>query len=212
MKNRIISILFTLCVIPSFIQAGIRGTIFDENNEPVIGANVVIEGTSTGTITDFDGNFELDAQPGQKLVVSYMGYIAQTIAAADGMKVSLVPDTKALEEVVVIGYGASKKSNISGSVETVKADELPKAGSASVGEMLRGRTSGMVISSNSAAPGASQSITIRGGLSGQKPLIVIDGIPQLQGGTPSSGTGYSGSEKDNSLLTFLRMILSPSIF
>lgn len=200
MKNRIISILFTLCVIPSFIQAGIRGTIFDENNEPVIGANVVIEGTSTGTITDFDGNFELDAQPGQKLVVSYMGYIAQTIAAADGMKVSLVPDTKALEEVVVIGYGASKKSNISGSVETVKADELPKAGSASVGEMLRGRTSGMVISSNSAAPGASQSITIRGGLSGQKPLIVIDGIPQLQGGTPSSGTGYSGSEKDNSLI------------
>lgn len=200
MKDRILIILCALCMLPVSLLAGIKGTIFDENNEPVIGANVVIEGTTTGTITDFDGNFELDAQPGQKLVISYMGYIAQTVAASNGMKVSLVPDTKALEEVVVIGYGASKKSNISGSVETVKADELPKAASASVGEMLRGRTSGMVISSNSAAPGASQSITIRGGLSGQKPLIVIDGIPQLQSSSPSSGTGYSGSDKDNSLI------------
>lgn len=182
------------------MMAGIKGVVYDETGEPVIGANVVIKGTTIGTITDFDGNFEIEAADGQELEISYMGYISQTVGAKANMRVDLKPDTKVIDEVVVIGYGASKKSNISGSVETVKADELPKAASASVGEMLRGRTSGMNITSNSAAPGASQTITIRGGLSGQKPLVVIDGIPQVQTSNLGSGTGYSGSEKDNSLI------------
>ncbi len=198
MRKYIYIIAAIFCATTAF--AGVKGVVYDENGEPVIGANVVIEGTTTGTITDFDGNFEIDAQAGQKLVFSYMGYISQTLAAADNMRVDLVPDTKVIDEVVVIGYGASKKSNISGSVETVKAEDLPKAASASVGEMLRGRTSGMFIQSTSASPGASQNITIRGGLSGQKPLIVIDGVPQIQAKNLSSGTGYSGVDKDNSLM------------
>lgn len=192
--------LFAFLMSASLLFADITGVVFDETGEPVIGASVVIEGTTSGTVTDFDGNFTLNATAGQNLVFSYMGYVTQTIPAAANMSVTLLPDTKVIDEVVVIGYGASKKSNISGSVEVVKADELPKAASASVGEMLRGRTSGMFISSNSASPGASQSITIRGGLSGQKPLIVIDGIPQLQASSLNSGTGYSGSDKDNSLI------------
>ena len=182
------------------LYADVTGLVLDETGEPVIGASILIEGTTTGTITDLDGNFTIDASDGQMLVISYMGYATQTVAASNNLKVTLLPDTKVIEEVVVIGYGASKKSNISGSVEMVKADDLPKAASASVGEMLRGRTSGMFIQSNSASPGASQSITIRGGLSGQKPLVVIDGVPQLQTGSLSSGTGYSGSDKDNSLI------------
>ncbi|MBR0295979.1 MAG: TonB-dependent receptor [Paludibacteraceae bacterium] len=182
------------------LYADVTGLVLDETGEPVIGASILIEGTTTGTITDLDGNFTIDATDGQMLVISYMGYATQTVAASNNLKVTLLPDTKVIEEVVVIGYGASKKSNISGSVEMVKADDLPKAASASVGEMLRGRTSGMFIQSNSASPGASQSITIRGGLSGQKPLVVIDGVPQLQTGSLSSGTGYSGSDKDNSLI------------
>lgn len=182
------------------LYADVTGLVLDETGEPVIGASILIEGTTTGTITDLDGNFTIDASDGQMLVISYMGYATQTVAASNNLKVTLLPDTKVIEEVVVIGYGASKKSNISGSVEMVKADDLPKAASASVGEMLRGRTSGMFIQSNSASPGASQSITIRGGLSGQKPLVVIDGVPQLQTGSLSSGTGYSGGEKDNSLI------------
>ena len=182
------------------LYADVTGLVLDETGEPVIGASILIEGTTTGTITDLDGNFTIDASDGQMLVISYMGYATQTVAASNNLKVTLLPDTKVIEEVVVIGYGASKKSNISGSVEMVKADDLPKAASASVGEMLRGRTSGMFIQSNSASPGASQSITIRGGLSGQKPLVVIDGVPQLQTGSLNSGTGYSGSDKDNSLI------------
>lgn len=182
------------------LYADVTGLVLDETGEPVIGASILIEGTTTGTITDLDGNFTIDATDGQMLVISYMGYATQTVAAKNNLKVTLLPDTKVIEEVVVIGYGASKKSNISGSVEMVKADDLPKAASASVGEMLRGRTSGMFIQSNSASPGASQSITIRGGLSGQKPLVVIDGVPQLQSSSLTSGTGYSGSDKDNSLI------------
>ncbi len=182
------------------LYADVTGLVLDETGEPVIGASILIEGTTTGTITDLDGNFTIDASDGQMLVISYMGYATQTVAASNNLKVTLLPDTKVIDEVVVIGYGASKKSNISGSVEMVKADDLPKAASASVGEMLRGRTSGMFIQSNSASPGASQSITIRGGLSGQKPLVVIDGVPQLQSSSLTSGTGYSGSDKDNSLI------------
>lgn len=194
--------LFTtlLLMLSTTLFAGITGTVFDENKEPVIGANIVIEGTTTGTITDFDGNFDVDATAGQKLIVSYMGYISQTVVAKNGLVINLVPDSKMIDEVVVVGYGATKKSNISGSVEVVKADELPKAASASVGEMLRGRSAGMNITSTSASPGASQNISIRGGLSGQKPLIVIDGIPQLQPDNLGSGTGYSGGDKDNSLI------------
>ena len=197
-KRQTILIALLVAAIPLF--ADITGVVVDETGETVIGASVQIEGSTTGTITDFDGNFTISASEGDKLVISYMGYITQTLPAKSDMRVVLVADTKALDEVVVIGYGASKKSNISGSVEMVKADDLPKAASASVGEMLRGRTSGMFIASNSAQPGASQSITIRGGLSGQKPLVVIDGIPQLQSAGVSSGTGYSGGDKDNSLI------------
>ncbi|MBO4665308.1 MAG: SusC/RagA family TonB-linked outer membrane protein, partial [Paludibacteraceae bacterium] len=193
-------IFVALLMIGLPLWADVTGLVVDENGEPVIGASILIEGTTTGTITDFDGNFTIGASEGQNLVISYMGYVTQTLPAKNSMNVALQPDTKVIDEVVVIGYGASKKSNISGSVETVKADELPKAASASVGEMLRGRTSGMFIQSTSASPGASQEITIRGGLSGQKPLVVIDGVPQLQSGSLNSGTGYSGSDKDNSLI------------
>ena len=199
MKTRYL-LLTAILLLALPAMADITGVVYDENGEAVIGASIMIEGTTAGTITDFDGNFTVGATEGQNLVISYMGYITQTVPAKNSMRIDLQPDTKVIDEVVVIGYGASKKSNISGSVEMVKADDLPKAASASVGEMLRGRTSGMNITSNSAAPGASQAITIRGGLSGQKPLIVIDGIPQLQSGAPSSGTGYSGTDKDNSLI------------
>lgn len=201
MKKYILSMCLALSAMCLYAQQlRVSGVVTDETGEAVIGANVVIAGSSTGTITDFDGRFTLEAQSGQKLVVSYMGYETQTLPAAADMQVRLVPDNKALEEVVVVGYGATKKSNISGSVEMVKADDLPKAASASVGEMLRGRTAGMNITNNSAAPGASQTISIRGGLSGQKPLIVIDGVPQIKSNGLGSGAAYGGESKDNGLI------------
>jgi TonB-linked SusC/RagA family outer membrane protein len=181
----------------------VKGTVKDDAGEGAIGATVMVEGTTNGTVTDFDGNFVVkDVKVGQNLVISYIGYVTQTvkIVGEAPITVTLKSDAEVLDEVVVVGYGAQKKSNISGAVSTVKTDELPRAASASLGEMLRGRSSGMSITSNSASPGSSLNITIRGGLSGQKPLIVIDGVPQVQSGASSSGTAYGGSEHDNGLI------------
>lgn len=179
----------------------VRGSVADEHGEGIIGASVMIKGTTTGTVTDLDGNFTLPNVPTNATVsVTYMGYESQEKKAEAKLLFTLKEDVALLDEVVVVGYGTQKKSSISGAVASVKADDLPTAASASVGSMLRGRAAGMNITSNSATPGSSMSISIRGGLSGQKPLIVIDGVPQVQSSTVSAGTAYSGGDKDNGLI------------
>lgn len=178
----------------------VKGTVND-NMGSVIGASVVIKGTTNGVITDMDGNFTLPNVPeGAIIQVSYIGYKTQEKPATPVMEFLLEEDTEMLDEVVVVGYGTQKKSSISGAVASVKADELPTAASASVGSMLRGRAAGMNITQNSATPGASLSISIRGGLSGQAPLIVIDGVPQVSSKTLTAGTAYDGGDKDNGLI------------
>lgn len=179
----------------------VKGTVKDNLGMETIGASVVVKGTTNATVTDIDGHFTLKNVPQKATIrVSYMGYIAQEKTAEATMTFVLQEDNAMLDEVVVVGYGTQKKSNISGAVATVKADELPTAASASVGSMLRGRASGMNITSNSANPGGSMNISIRGGLSGQNPLIVIDGVPQVQSKTVTAGTAYSGGDKDNGLI------------
>ena len=180
----------------------VKGLVKDPAGEAIIGASVVVKGTTNGSITDLDGKFSLsDVPSGATITVSYIGYISQEKkASATPMEFILKEDTKTLDEIVVVGYGTTKKSSISGAVASVKADELPTAASASVGSMLRGRSSGMNITQNSANPGGSMNISIRGGLSGQSPLIVIDGVPQLSTKTVTAGTAYSGGEKDNALI------------
>lgn len=205
--KRIYSILALLLV---FIVSAVaqtftlKGNVKDEFGEGVISATIKVEGTSIGTVTDLDGNFELKGvSVGQTIAISYVGYQTELIkiASESPINVSIKPDAKIIDEVVVVGYGATKKSNISGAVSTVKTDELPKAASASLGEMLRGRAAGMNITSSSASPGSALNITIRGGLSGQRPLIVIDGVPQVSTNTSlSSGTGSSGGNKDTGLI------------
>lgn len=178
----------------------VNGSVADENGEPIIGATIKTGG-GNGAITDLNGHFTIKGvKTGTELTVSYIGYITKDVKAAPVLNITLVPNAQVLNDVVVVGYGAQKKSNISGAVSTVKVDELPKAASASVSSMLRGRTSGMNITANSAAPGASMDISIRGGLSGQKPLIVIDGVPQLNTNTVASGTAYGNTDKDNALM------------
>lgn len=182
-------------------QITVRGTVVDETGNPAIGATAQVVGAQIGAATDLDGNFALqNVKTGSDITISYVGYKTQTVKAASNLQIKLEPDSKLIDEVVVVGYGATKKSNISGSVETIKADELPTAGDANIASMMRGRAAGMNITSNSARPGSSVSISIRGGLSGQKPLIVIDGVPQLQTTTVTSGTAYSGGDKDNALM------------
>lgn len=165
----------------SLLWADISGVVRDEQGEPLIGVSVLIEGTTQGTITDFDGNFTLNAQDGQTLEVSYMGYRTEHIrVSGSSLAVVLREDTKTLDEVVVVGYGTQKRSDLTGSVASVKADDVNAVPTSSVAEMLRGQAAGVVVTQNSARPGGQSDIVIRGKKSltgGNAPLYIVDGTP-----------------------------------
>ena len=191
--------VIALSALPALAQITVTGTVTDKTGEPLIGASVLVVGTQNGSATDLNGNFTLkNVAEGAIIRASYVTYKEQEQRAASKMHFVLEENSELLDEVVVVGYGSMKKSNLSGAVASVKADDLPSAGSASVGEMLRGRAAGMNITSSTAAPGGQMSIAIRGGLSGQQPLVVIDGVPQAPHSKVSAGTIYSGAAKDNS--------------
>ena len=145
---------------------------------PVAGANIVEKGTTNGTITDMNGNFTLEVASNATLVISYIGYKEQEIAV-NGQKtvnVTLTEDSEALDEVVVIGYGTVKKSDLTGSVGSIQADKIEGLSIKSVDQMLQGRTSGLYMVQNSGMPGASSTVRIRGGNSisgGNEPLYII---------------------------------------
>ena len=166
----------------------VKGHVKDATGEAIIGASVKVVGTSTGTITDLDGNFTMNAKKGANLTVSYIGYKAKTVIAAPSLMITLDEDTKVLSDVVVIGYGTVKKSDATGSVLSVQADQLNKGLATSPADLLQGKTPGVQIIGNGGAPGAGSTIRIRGGSSlsaSNDPLIVIDGLP-------ISSTGISG--------------------
>lgn len=205
MKNYILSrimmafAVIVLSALPALAQITVTGTVTDKAGEPLIGASVLVVGTQNGSATDIDGNFTLkNVAEGAIIRASYVTYKEQEQKATSKMHFVLEENSELLDEVVIVGYGSMKKSNLSGAVASVKADDLPSAGSASVGEMLRGRAAGMNITSSTAAPGGQMSIAIRGGLSGQQPLVVIDGVPQAPHSKVSAGTIYTGAAKDNS--------------
>ncbi|MCC8118599.1 MAG: TonB-dependent receptor [Bacteroidales bacterium] len=179
----------------------VQGTVIDTEGEPLIGVSIKVKGQELGVATDIDGHFTLlNVASGSIITAAYVGYQTQEKTAASTMQFVMEEDNKLLDEVVVVGYGTQKKSTISGAVSSVKADKLPSAASESLGTMLRGRAAGMNITQNSANPGGSLNISIRGGLSGQAPLVVIDGVPQVSSSTVSTGTAYSGGDKENSLI------------
>lgn len=159
----------------------IEGNVKDHSGAPVIGATVMVKGTTTGTITDFDGNFSIDAEEGALLEFSYIGYQSQQLKAKSGslMSVVLSEDTELLDEVVVVGYGVVKKSDLTGSVSRVSSKDLGNVPVSSIDKALQGRAAGVQISSVSGQPGAGTSIRIRGGNSisaNNEPLYVIDGF------------------------------------
>jgi iron complex outermembrane receptor protein len=167
----------------AFAQSGyeVKGTIVDASG-PVIGATVLEQGTSNGTSTDLDGNFSLTVKSESSIVeISCIGYKTQTFQASQvPARITLEEDTEMLDDVVVIGYGTVKKSDLTGSVTTVKADEVNKGVISTPADMLRGKTAGVVVTSGSGQPGAGATIRIRGGSSlkaNNDPLIVIDGLP-----------------------------------
>jgi len=149
--------------------------------DPVIGANVMVKGSTNGTITDFDGNFSIQAKAGDVLQVSFMGYKPQDvkITNAGPIRITLVPDNVQLQEVVAIGYGTMKKSDLTGAVTSVSAEQLLKAPVAGVDQALQGRAAGVTVTSSSGQPGESATIRIRGigsALGGNDPLYVVDGV------------------------------------
>ena len=167
------------------VQQGkkVTGVVIDGTGEPVIGANVVVKGTTSGTITDFDGNYTIEGvSANDVLVISYIGYLSQEVPVGNQsmIKVTLKEDTQTLDEVVVVGYGTMKKSDVTGSISTAKGDDLVKNQSFSALDNLRGKVSGVNIFSNSSQPGAySNRVVIRGIAtinSSSNPLYVVDGV------------------------------------
>lgn len=154
-----------------------------------IGANVIVKGTTNGTITDFDGNFLLNANKGDIIIISFIGYRSQEAQAAASMNIILKDDTELLDEVVVIGYGSVKKDDLSGSVVAIKAEEMNKGAVTSPQELIMGKVPGLSVSQGDGAPGAGSTIRIRGGASlnaSNDPLIVIDGIPVSNDAAPGT--------------------------
>ncbi len=155
------------------------GRIVDERGEPIVGATVSQKGTNNATITDLDGNFTLNAPYGSMLTVSYVGFVDQDIKASDNIKVVLKEDQKSLDEVVVIGYGSVKKSDLTGSVSSVNGDDLVKTATNSPIAALQGRAAGVTVNLGSGSPDATASIQIRGvgTPNDSNPLYVVDGFP-----------------------------------
>lgn len=160
-------------------DVAIKGTVIDSNGEPIIGANVIIENTSIGTITDFNGEFTLNVKPGAKLVISFIGYETKTITARKGMRVVLEDDSQMLQEVEVVAYGTQKKVTLTGAIASVKSEELTRTSVGSVSNVLGGSMTGLTTVQYSGEPGADAAeIFIRGKatFNDATPLIQVDGV------------------------------------
>ena len=168
---------------PAFAQSTIKGKVLDSNGEGIIGASVVVPGTTTGVITDIDGNFEIRVAPGTTLEVSCIGYVSQRVTAADNISVTLADDSLMLEEAVAVGYGTMKKSDVTGALVSVDSETLTQRPTNNVFEALQGHAAGVDIRSNE-RPGEVGSVYIRGQRSltaSSTPLYVVDGIPMTSG-------------------------------
>jgi len=163
----------------AFAQIDVKGHVQDAQGEPIIGATVRVVGTQTATVSDFDGNFVLKANQGADISVSYVGYQTQTVKAAANLSITLQEDAAVLDNVVVIGYGRARKTDLTGSVTAIKPDDMNHGLQTSAQDMLQGKVAGVNITNSGGEPGAGATIRIRGGSSlnaSNNPLIVIDGL------------------------------------
>lgn len=194
-KKSIISLCISLVMfflaVPAMAQnQTVTGTVVDNNGEPIIGASVQIKGTSNGVVTDLDGNFKMSVPAKQKITVSYIGYVSQTLNAGNNMRIVLMEDNQSLDEVVVVGYGTQKMKNITGAVETISPKDIEDLSVGSLGDALVGQFTGVSVTSGGSRPGATPSLNIRqssvatsvtpdasrGGDADPSPLYVIDGF------------------------------------
>ena len=201
MKKKLTSVLLFLAMSVGVVSAQtskVTGKVVGEDGEPVIGASIIVKGTTVGTVTDFDGNFTLDVpSDGKQLVISYIGMKSKEVVVSPNVNVTLMSDTQNLDEVVVTAMGISREKKALGyAVQDVKADELTKGANSNLAGALQGKVSGLEIKPSSGMPGASSQITIRGARSftgDNSPLYVIDGMPIASTADVNTDTMNNGS-------------------
>jgi len=181
-KNRLIHLLLIFPIILFAQSKAITGTVVDENKMPLPGASILVKGLNIGSYTDFDGNFSLNVpETGEVLVVSYLGYMTKELVISKNLtfNIQLDIDTNTLDEIVVVGYGTQRKSDITGSVTSVKVDAIAVAQNSTIDALLQGRAAGVQVTQNAGSPGSGVSVKIRGASSlrgNNEPLYVIDGV------------------------------------
>ena len=175
--------LFLLCLFPlgALAQSLIKGTVKDVSGDPIIGASVKVQGSKSGVITDFDGNFSVQAANNATLVISYIGYTTETVKVAgkNNLSITLKEDAQTLNDIVVIGYGVQKKSDLTGAVASVKAEDLKHRSTTDAAAALQGKAAGVQILNSSGKPGQGASIRVRGYSSNSSnigPLLIVDGL------------------------------------
>ena len=191
MFYKVMLLFLTLLPMQAFAQVKVTGCVTDQTNgEPIIGATVKIKGTSSGVVTDIDGNYSIEVSAGQTLEFSYIGYNTQTLKVNRSGRhdISLSEETNVLEQVVVVGYGTMKRSDLTGSVSSIGEAQIKQGVNTSIEQAMQGRIAGVNVTQNSGAPGGGISVQIRGinTFNGNEPLYVVDGI------------AMSGQSSDNS--------------
>ena len=183
MLYKLVCLVFLCLSFSGYSQnKNINGMVSDDSGMPLPGVNVIIKGTSTGASTDFDGEFNLSAATGQTLVFSYVGFKTKEVVVgnANTYNVTLDTDSALLDEIIVVGYGSQKKSDVISSVTSVKSEDLNRVPSSDIGDMLKGQAAGVFITPGDSGPGSSSNILIRGQSSingGNDPIVIVDGVP-----------------------------------
>ena len=183
-KSRYLLLLLALMVSMASNAQGILGTVTDDAGEPIIGASIVEKGNpQNGTITNFDGQFNIKVSEGTPIIISYIGYLSQEVNAKEGMTIVLKEDAQTLQDVVVIGYGVQKKSVVTAAIAKVSSDDLAGTTPVRMDNALKGLAAGVNVTSNSGQPGAASRIRVRGigSVNDSNPLYIVDGMP-IEGG------------------------------
>lgn len=192
----------------SQVSKRITGTVVDLQGEPVIGANIFVDGTTIGTVTDINGRFDLTIPESGTLKVTYIGYLnyEEKISSKSNYQITLREDNQALDEVVVVGYGVQKRSELTGAIASVKADDIKDVSAKSLSEALSGRVAGVMVTKGDGKPGEEANIIIRGAASVNKlgPLYIVDGVRM--------GTGFSFNMRDVESIEILKDAGSSAIY
>ena len=193
---KVMLLFLTLLPLQAFAQSKVTGTVVDETDgEPIIGATVKVKGSAAGVVTDIDGNFSIDAAQGQTLEVSYIGYttLPVKVSKSGHLTIRLSEDTHQLDQVVVVGYGTMKRSDLTGAVSSIDEKAIKQGVNTNIEQAMQGRIAGVQVTQNSGAPGGGISVQIRGvnSLSANEPLYIIDGIA-VSGQTDGNSSALSG--------------------